>query len=91
MMKRNLFFLIMLAGQGVLFVQAQETKQWTLKECLEYALDNNIQLQQNRIALEESEVDVKSARASLFPSLSFSMGHNVTNRPYQENSNTVSG
>lgn len=72
-------------------VQAQETKQWTLQECIEYALSQNIQLQQSRIALDESEVDVKSARASLFPSLSFSTGHNVTNRPYQENSNTVSG
>lgn len=72
-------------------VQAQETKQWTLQECIEYALSQNIQLQQSRIALDESEVDVKSARASLFPSLSFSTGHNVTNRPFQENSNTVSG
>lgn len=90
-MKRLLLLGMMLAVQGVSFVQAQETKQWTLEQCLEYALSNNIQLQQNRIALEESEVDVKSARASLFPSLSFSTGHNVTNRPYQENSNTVSG
>ena len=36
-------------------------------------------------------MDVKTAKAALFPSLSFSTGHNVTNRPYQENSSTVSG
>ena len=34
---------------------------------------------------------VKSAKASLFPSLSFSTGHNLVNRPYQETSATVSG
>ncbi|WP_300724740.1 TolC family protein [uncultured Bacteroides sp.] len=70
---------------------AQEAKEWTLEDCINYALDKNIQLQQNKIALQESEIDVKSAKASLFPSLSFNTGHNLINRPYQENSNTVSG
>ena len=49
------------------------------------------QLQQDKISLEESDVDVKTAKATLFPSLSFNTGHNVTNRPYQENSSTVNG
>lgn len=66
-------------------------KEWTLQECISYALEKNIQLQQNKISLQESEIDIKDARASLFPSLSFSTGHNVVNRPYQEQSNTVSG
>ena len=67
-------------------------KEWTLQECINYALEEkNIQLQQNKISLQESEIDIKDARASLFPSLSFSTGHNVVNRPYQEQSNTVSG
>lgn len=62
-----------------------------MNDCIEYALEKNIQLQQDKISLEESDVDVKTAKAALFPSLSFSTGHNVTNRPYQENSSTVSG
>ena len=66
-------------------------KEWTLQECINYALEKNIQLRQNKISLQESEIDIKDARASLFPSLSFSTGHNVVNRPYQEQSNTVSG
>jgi outer membrane protein len=70
---------------------AQEAKRWTLNDCIDYALEQNIQLQQNKIQLEESVVDVKSARANLFPSLSFSTGHNLTYRPYQEVSSTVSG
>lgn len=75
----------------VLTATAQEAKKWTLDDCMNHALEHNIQLQQNRLSLEESGVDVKTARAALFPSLSFSTGHNVTNRPYQEQSNTVSG
>lgn len=70
---------------------AQEAKKWTLNDCIEYALEKNIQLQQDKISLEESDVDVKTAKATLFPSLSFNTGHNVTNRPYQENSSTVNG
>lgn len=70
---------------------AQEVKKWTLNDCIEYALEKNIQLQQDKISLEESDVDVKTAKATLFPSLSFNTGHNVTNRPYQENSSTVNG
>lgn len=75
----------------MLTATAQEAKKWTLDDCMNHALEHNIQLQQNRLSLEESGVDVKTARAALFPSLSFSTGHNVTNRPYQEQSNTVSG
>ena len=68
-----------------------EGKEWTLKDCIDYALEKNIQLQQNKISLQESEIDIKDARANLFPSLSFSTGHNLVNRPYQQQSNTVSG
>lgn len=71
--------------------EASGGKGWTLQDCINYALEKNIQLQQNKISLQESEIDIKDARASLFPSLSFSTGHNVVNRPYQEQSATVSG
>ena len=66
-------------------------KSWTLEDCINYALEKNIQLQQDKISLQESEIDIKDARASLFPTLSFSTAHNMVNRPYQEQSATVSG
>lgn len=72
-------------------LSAQETRKWTLDDCIAYALEKNIQLQQDKISLASSEVDVKTARAALFPSLSFSTGHNINNRPYQEQSSTVNG
>lgn len=34
-------------------LQAQENKKWTLKECIDYALEKNIQLQQDKISLQE--------------------------------------
>ena len=45
-------------------ILSQEPVQWTLDKCIDYALENNIQLQQSKITMKESEVDVKSAKAS---------------------------
>lgn len=89
MKQQSLLFTALLTS--ALSLSAQEDKQWTLEDCINYALEKNIQLQQNKILLQESEEDVKEAKAALFPSLSFSTGHNVVNRPYQENNSTVSG
>ena len=89
MKRRNLFFTALLAASATL--SAQDGKTWTLEDCINYALEKNIQLQQNKISLQETEEDVKNAKSALFPSLSFNTGHNLVNRPYQENSATVNG
>lgn len=89
MRQRDLFIIAVLSSSAGLY--AQENKIWSLQDCIDYALEKNIQLQQGKLSLEEADVDVKSAKASLFPNLSFSTGHNLVNRPYQETSATVSG
>ena len=71
MRQRTVYFAMIWAL--VTSVSAQEVRKWTLDDCIDYALEKNIQLQQNKISLEESSVDVKTARAALFPSLSFNI------------------
>ncbi len=66
-------------------------EQWTLEDCIEYALRENISLRKSRINAASSDVDVLTAKAALFPNLSFSTSQNLVNRPYQETGNTVSG
>lgn len=91
-MKRGILFYTLMTGMTGMAAWGQDApERWSLNDCIDYALEKNIQLQQNRISLQESSIDVKTAKANLFPSLSFSTGHNLTNRPYQEQSNTVSG
>lgn len=90
-MKQKALCLIAFLSATAPFMAQESSKEWTLEDCINYALDKNIQLQQNKNVLEESEIEIKSAKAALFPSLSFSTSHNLVNRPYQENSNTVSG
>ncbi|OKZ18018.1 MAG: transporter [Bacteroides sp. 43_108] len=70
--------LMLFYGSASVYAQ----KQWTLKECIDYAMENNIQLKQNKIANEQNREDVKQAKSALFPSLSFSTNQNVSYRPY---------
>ncbi len=63
---------------------AQETKKWTLKECIDYALENNIQLRKNSIKKISSHEDVLQSQADLLPSLSASTSQSVTYRPWPE-------
>ena len=89
MKQRMLFFTVILAS--AMPFSTQEAKQWSLKDCIQYALDKNIQLRQEKISLQESEEEVRSAKAALFPSLSFNTGQNIVNRPFQEQSAMVNG
>lgn len=64
---------------------------WTLEDCIRYAVSNNITIRQSRLNTQSAEIDIRTSRATMFPSLSFSTSQSVINRPYQENSTTVSG
>ena len=74
--------LVCLVMASPFLVQAQ--KQWTLQECLDYAMANNITLQQNRISSQQRNAEVEAGKAALWPSLSFSTNHNVSYRPFSE-------
>ena len=57
-------------------------REWTLQDCIDYALQNNIQLKKNRITRLSAEEDVLQSRADLLPSLSASTNQNVVYRPF---------
>ena len=60
-------------------------KQWTLDDCLQYALQNNITLQKARLQQLTAAEEVKGQRGSLLPSLSGSTSHSIGYRPWQDN------
>lgn len=66
-------------------------EQWDLRTCIEYTLQQNITIRRNKLSAESSEVDVKTAKASLFPSLSASVSQRIVNRPNSENGTIISG
>lgn len=56
-------------------------KRWTLQGCLDYALVNNIQLQQGRNDYLSGVEDTKEAKSALLPSLTASTTQGYTNYP----------
>ena len=61
--------------------------QWDLQACIDYALQQNITIRKNRLSAESAQVDVKTARAALFPSVS----QRVVNRPKSETNTIIDG
>lgn len=66
---------------GILPVSA---RQWTLQQCIDYALANNITLQKATVQKLSAEEDVYQSQAQLLPSLSASTSQNVTYRPWPQ-------
>ena len=52
-------------------------KKWTLKECVDEALSKNISIQQNKLNLASSEIDVDIAKGNFLPNLSGNTGGNL--------------
>ena len=91
----KLFALVVFASASMTQLQAQDSNalpsQWTLEQCVDYAMQHNIQLKQRQLSREQNELDIKQSEANLWPSLSFSTNHNVSWRPFNESFVNLSG
>jgi outer membrane protein len=60
------------------FMTYAQIKQWSLEECIKYAIENNIQIKQQVIQTQVQENSLDLAKGKLVPSLnsSFSHGYN---------------
>ena len=59
-------------------------RQWSLKDCIDYALANNIQLQKAKLQEYSALEDMKQSQSALLPSLSLSTSQNVSYNPWPE-------
>ncbi len=57
-------------------VQAQSARIWNLKQCIDYALENNLRLKQSGLNLEASEINLAESKASRYPNLNFGTNYN---------------
>ncbi|MCQ2267946.1 MAG: TolC family protein [Bacteroidaceae bacterium] len=83
---KQLLLLLTCCSSGLVHAQT-----WNLRQCIDYALENNISLQQSKIQQKQSEVDLLSSKAQLFPSLSFSSSQNMSNSPWVESFSYTDG
>jgi len=69
-MKQIIFIFILL----IAVLPANSQKKWTLVECVEYALENNISIKQSELDVEAAEIDKLTATGNFLPSLSGTAG-----------------
>lgn len=56
--------------------EAATGKPWTLQECIDYALKNNIQVKQNELNAELSRHNLTQSQASILPTVNGNVSHN---------------
>jgi len=80
-MKLKKFYISLLVITVTTLSAQEKPAQWNLTNCIEYALKNNIQIQESKVSLQQNAVDTKLAKAQLFPNLTGAISQDYTNRP----------
>lgn len=70
---------------GLLLLSTEcAAKQWSLRDCIDYALANNIKLQKAKIQEYSALEDVKQSQSALLPSLNLSTSQDVNYTPWPQ-------
>ncbi len=93
MMKISRLYLLTVLAVMTGAVQAQQTRQWPLQACIDTALQNNIQMNQQRLNNRLTEINYEQARAQRIPTLnasasqSYNFGRSIDPYTNQYNNN----
>lgn len=70
-MKKGLVVLLMVFSISSI----AQNKKWTLRDCVNHALENNISIKQSALDLKQSEINKKDAFGNFLPTLNASASH----------------
>jgi outer membrane protein len=70
MMRFNKYFLTLLFLAGSILAHAQQTNTFTLQQCLDIAVKNNLQVKQSSLIAESAHIDMMQAKENLLPAIS---------------------
>lgn len=73
-MKSYIPLALLMAGCALTTAQGQQ--RWTLRQCIDHAIEHNIQIKQSANAAEQSAVEVNTAKWARLPNLNGSAGQN---------------
>lgn len=75
----NMKYILIVAvslGISVSLTAQEPVRQWKLEECIQYAIENNIELKQQEYAEEAKRIELHTSKHSWLPDLNASMGQN---------------
>ena len=65
-------------------IQLSAQKKWTLQDCIDYAMENNITLKKSQLQKQSATEDLKGAKAALLPTLSASTNQSLGYQPWKD-------
>ena len=79
-MKKGLVVLSMM----MLTITASAQKKWTMQECIDYAMENNITLQKSKLQKQSATEDLKGAKGALLPTINASTNQSLGYQPWKD-------
>ncbi|MEY3245977.1 MAG: hypothetical protein RL253_1140 [Bacteroidota bacterium] len=73
MVMRVLLLLVLSVSTGLAF--GQQGSYWDLKRCVEFGMNNNINVRQAKIQADQSEINYQQSNLQRIPSLSYGLTH----------------
>ena len=73
MITKKIVFFLLLIG----FQLSAQSKKWTLEECVDYAIKNNISIKQSELDLKTSNIDKLEAIGGFLPTLTANANYSV--------------
>ncbi|MDD2960902.1 MAG: TolC family protein [Muribaculaceae bacterium] len=86
----SIFLLAALRMNGAETNENISPTTWSYQECLNYAIEHNIDLRRELLTSESSKVDLEKAKAQWLPSLNLATTQGFTNYP-KDNGNSYTG
>lgn len=93
--KRHIAVLLLAPAAVLTASAASDDHEWTLDECIDYAVEHNISLRQQAQQVESGRIDLTAAKNSLLPQVgasaaeSFNFGRGLTAENIYANRNTT--
>ena len=71
-------------GLALISMTATAQKKWTMQECIDYAMENNITLQKSKLQKQSATEDLKGAKGALLPTLNASTNQSLGYQPWKD-------
>ena len=85
-MKRMKKGLVLIGVMLMTAMGGQAQKKWSMQDCIDYALANNITLKKSQLQKQSATEDLKGAKAALLPTVSASTNQSLGYQPWKMSS-----
>ncbi|WP_337625060.1 TolC family protein [Phocaeicola sp.] len=71
-------FSYLFIGIGAMCMPVHAQQAWTLKKCIDYAIEHNLTIKQQEASAEQSKIELSTAKNSRLPDLNGSVSHSFS-------------